>query len=53
MYYNILSILVSSLSSLSLSLSNNKGIAGILVGVNRGLFASFFVCPVAKKGGSV
>lgn len=51
MYYNILSILVSSLSSLSLS--NNKGIAGILVGVNRGLFASFFVCPVAKKGGSV
>ena len=37
--------------SLSLSLSNSKGIAGILGRVNRGLCLLFLVCSVVRESG--
>lgn len=40
-----------SLSLLSLSLSNSKGIAGILGRVNRGLCLLFLVCSVVRESG--
>ena len=46
-----LALAVGLVTVVGLSLSNSKGIAGILVWVNRGLCVSFWVYPFMKRTG--